>query len=249
MLVELICPKCGGKMEVDASREKCFCTFCGAEVVNMAQKIDINQNVNVSGTVTTKMDRSNEPNLIVDFSSGDPNARMFITFDNTKIKRVINNGQTVEMRLPLGHTTATMDLAGRSYKRDLWIVAEAPVRVNASAFGSREIVIDQPPYQVSEQDEAEIAIKEEEAKRRAQSRPSGLSIAAFVLSLTFYGSIVGLILGIVSLAKDRNRKKVFALLGTIIGGVMTLIFFIYLIALIASASAAVSEAINEAIQL
>ena len=43
MLVELICPKCGGKMEVDSSREKCFCTFCGAEVVNMAQKIDINQ--------------------------------------------------------------------------------------------------------------------------------------------------------------------------------------------------------------
>lgn len=232
MLIELICPKCGGKMEIDASREKCFCTFCGAEVVNVAQKIDINQNVNVSGTVTTKMDRSNEPNLIVDFSAAEPNARMIITFDNTKIKRVINNGQSVEMRLPLGHTTATMDLGGRSYKRDLWIVAEAPVRVNASAFGTREIVIEQPPYQISEQDEAEMAIKEEEEKRRVQSRPSGLSIAAFILSLTFYGSIVGLVFGIICLAKDRERKKVFALLGTIFGGVFTILFIVFLISVI-----------------
>lgn len=242
MLVELICPKCGGKMEVDSSREKCFCTFCGAEVVNMAQKIDINQNVNVSGTVVTKADRSNEPNLIIDFSAAEPDARMIITFDNTKIKRVINNGQTASIRLPLGHTTATLDLAGRSYKRDIWIVEEAPVRINASAFGNREIVIEQPPYQISEQDEAEMAIKEEEAKRRAASRPSGLSIAAFVCSLTFYASIVGLILGIVSLAKDRGRRKVFALLGTIFGGVFTLLFIIYLITMISTGVAAAMEA-------
>ena len=130
-----------------------------------------------------------------------------------------------------------MDLAGRSYKRDLWIVEEAPVRINASAFGRREIVIEQPPYHIPEEErlkneadeqaKAEAALK---AKNEANTtRPSGLSIAAFVLSLTFYASIVGLILGIISLVKDKKRKRVFAMLGTIIGGVMTLFFMIYII--------------------
>lgn len=148
MLVNLICPQCGGKMEVDDSKEKAFCTFCGAELANFHQKIDINQNVNLSGTVTTKQDRSLEPNLYIEFSAEEPDAKMIITFDNNKMKRVILNGHSASMRLPLGHCVAKMDLAGKSYKRDLYIVEQAPVRVNASAFGRREIVIEQPDYEI-----------------------------------------------------------------------------------------------------
>ena len=242
MLVKLICPQCGGKMEVDENQEKAFCSFCGAELVNLTQKIDISQTVNVTGTVVTKADRSHEPNLIIDFSCEEPDGRMIISFDNTKMKRVINNGQTASMRLPLGHCVAEMDLAGRSYKRDLWIVEDAPVRINASAFGRREIVIEQPPYEEPKPQNQE-AVAQKPTVQEPTRRPLALSIVAFVLSLTFYASPVGLILGIISLVKSKQRIRVFAILAIVFGAVLSLILFIYaMVVLVGGVSQAISEA-------
>ena len=220
MLRELVCPQCGGKMEVDEAADKAVCVYCGCELKNFHQKIDINQNVNVSGHVTAKMDRSNEPNLIIDFSCEEPTGRMVIEFNNSKLKRIINNGQTVTMKLPLGRTIAIMDLAGKSYKREIWIVEHAPVRINASAFGRREIVIEQPDYEVPESEKQNA--QKEKAPSDPAARPSGMSIAAFIASLTFFGSPVGLALGIVSLILAKQRKKVFSVLAIIFGAILTL---------------------------
>ena len=226
MLKELICPQCGGKMEVDEEKEKAYCIYCGSELVNFHQKIDINQNINVSGEVTAKLDRSNEPNLIIDFSCEDPSGRMIITFNNSKMKRVINNGQTVEMRMPLGHTVAIMDLAGRSYKRDIWIVEKAPVRINASAFGRREIVIEQPDYQVPGNAQTNNQNTQVQQVRGPEdpSKPLGMSVAAFILSVIVIGFPVGLPLGIVSLILSikQKKKKGFSIAAIIISAVILL---------------------------
>lgn len=229
MLVKLICPQCGGKMEIDDSQEKAYCTFCGAELANLTQKIDITQTVNVTGTVVTKNDRSNEPNLIIDFSCEEPNGRMVITFNNTKMKRVINNGQTASMRLPLGHCVAEMDLAGRSYKRDLWIVEDAPVRINASAFGRREIVIEQPPYKepepVAQANGQQAPVQQAPAAPRAKPHP--FSVVGFILSLTVIAGVVGLVFGILGLIKSKNeRPKTLAVLAIVFGAVFTLCLII-----------------------
>lgn len=208
-------------MEIDDSKDKAFCPYCGQEIVNFHQKIDINQKVDVTGTVVTKADRTNEPNLEIEFSSSDPKAVMVIAFSNNRMRRVINNGQSASMHLPLGHTVAVMNLAGKKYKRNIWIVEEAPVRINASAFGRRDIVIDQPPYQ--------NASGGKTSGGSTGEKPSKLSVAAFVLALTVIGAPIGLVLGIISLIKKDKSKKL-GLAGTIIGGVITVAAIIGIIA-------------------
>ena len=226
MLIKLVCPQCGGKMDIDDSREKAFCLFCGTELINFSQKVDITQNINVSGTVIHKMDRSEDANLYIEFSSSDPRALMVISFDKTKVKKVIHNGQTGTMKLPLGTYIATMDLAGKRYRREITIVDYAPVRINASSFGRREIVIDQPQASTGQKMQEQAAKPEQTARG---PKPSGYSIAGFIFSLTLYFSIVGIILAAIDLVKVKDKPHGLSVAAIIIGAVFTLFLVILLI--------------------
>ena len=240
MLQKLICPQCGGQMELDDSCDKAICPYCGSEVANMAQKVEVKH----SGTVVTKADRSNEPNLIIDFSCEEPDGRMIITFNNTKMKRVINNGQTVSMKLPLGHCVAEMDLAGRSYKRELWIVEDAPVRINASAFGRREIVIEQPDYKLPDGTVAQ-APTQNNVPSGPRVKPHPFSVVGFICALTVVGGILGVVFGILGVIKSKNEKpKALAIVAIILGAIFT----IGLIAAIANANKG-GTAAEEAIRM
>ena len=50
MIVSLKCPGCGANMDVDDSRDFCFCTYCGYKIVNMKEKIEISGAVNIDNS-------------------------------------------------------------------------------------------------------------------------------------------------------------------------------------------------------
>ena len=64
MLVNMKCPSCGATMQYDDSMASMDCPYCGGKVANVAEQVNITQNVNVSGTVVHVQDRSNDPNLL-----------------------------------------------------------------------------------------------------------------------------------------------------------------------------------------
>ena len=218
MLVKMECPNCGAKLELDDSQNKAFCSHCGTELVNFVERIQIDKNVTVSGNVTATLDRTNEPNLIIDFASIDLNVGMAITFNNSKIKRNLFNGQTAYLHLPLGHCIVEFSIDGRDYTREIWIVKEAPVRINASHFRRNEIEIEQPPY-----------TKDPEPVRDPALLPTGMSIAAFILSFTMLGSPIAVILAIVDLATHRDRSRKLSIPALILGVVFSIVFIVLMV--------------------
>ena len=52
MLVSLKCPGCGANMDVDDSRDFCFCTYCGYKIVNMKEKVEVSGSVKIDNSET-----------------------------------------------------------------------------------------------------------------------------------------------------------------------------------------------------
>ena len=86
MLVKMKCPQCGAPMEIDDQQEQAFCSYCGTKVANLKEKVEITQNVNVSGTVRHVMDRSTEPNLYISYATADPTVVMVVRIVDTGTK-------------------------------------------------------------------------------------------------------------------------------------------------------------------
>lgn len=63
MLIRTTCPQCNGVMEVDDSRDRVFCPYCGTQLVNFAQKLE------VSGQIKHVIDRSGDPNLYISYAT------------------------------------------------------------------------------------------------------------------------------------------------------------------------------------
>lgn len=50
MIVSLKCPGCGANMDVDDSRDFCFCSYCGYKIVNMKEKVEISGAVKIDNS-------------------------------------------------------------------------------------------------------------------------------------------------------------------------------------------------------
>lgn len=231
MLLVTKCPNCGAEMEVDDSKNELNCPFCGSRIVNMAQRYEVTQNINQNVVVTHKMDHSNEPNLVINYTSSNIGVMMVTRIVATGQKNTYQNGQTMTFRLAPGKHLIVLKIGNKNYNREIYI-GEQQVRINASYNGRAYINIDQPqanlPYcspstNIPVQNNAPVA-------DAGAGRQSGLGIAAFVLSLST--GIFGLILGIIDLylkAKNKdNKRHGLAIAAIIVGGVYTL----YIIAII-----------------
>ena len=78
---------------------------------------------------------------------------------------------------------------------------------------------------------------EEKSNSGVYTGPSALSIVAFILSLTFFGSMVGLVLGIIAMATAGQRRRAFALLAIIFGAALGLTSIIVLVTVLLNAAA------------
>ena len=133
-------------MNMDDAREFMFCPYCGTKVVNVPQKVEINQNIYVSGANTQRSgysDYSNKANLIIDYASTDQTVPMIVALNCIRQKITLISGQEMAFFLPEGEQIVVLKVGWRSYKRKVCIVnGNHPVRIHASWTGVAQIIMD-----------------------------------------------------------------------------------------------------------
>ncbi len=221
MLVKLLCPQCGAAMEIDDQQEQIYCSHCGTKIANIREKVEITQNVNVSGTVRHVMDRSNEPNLYISYATANPSVVMVVRIVDTGTKNTYLNGQTQTYHLRQGRHDIVLKIGKKNYNRTIIIPEDnAPVRINAAFTGRRaEITIDQPTVG----NEYQQALSKNNSGGKGQS---ALAIISFILSLTGFGAILGIPLAIwdmIRWKKDQEHKHGLAVAALVIGLIFGLI--------------------------
>ncbi len=247
-LVVLRCPSCGAELSVAEEKNVFFCQYCGTRIENIAERHEYTHNVNVNQNINMNvtMDHSNEPNLVVHYTSSNPRVYLVIRVVSTGQKAVYMNGQTATYHLKPGYQTIVLKIGKINYNRRVFIdPTKGPVTINAGFLNRAQISIDQPPY--SDADVAKYA-PQRAAVQNGQSvnsapvqsttytntpsglRMSGLAIAGFVLSLTFFLGPVGLVMGIIDLAmKNPEKRHGLAIPAIIIGGLATVFIFMSII--------------------
>ena len=152
------CPRCGAALKYDHVHDKQYCSFCGYEKPNLAKKVEITKNVNVrgavehtvqqnvNGTVKHVIDRSNEPNLVVSYSTMDPNVLMNIQIADSGVNNTYLNGQAQTYHLGKGFHAARITVGRIVFNRNIVIPQDnAQVRITAVWTGrNAEVNVDQP---------------------------------------------------------------------------------------------------------
>lgn len=157
MLVEMKCPQCGAVMQFDDSREFMFCSFCGTKIANVAETKIININKNVSGEVTYKRDTSDDPNLLISFSTVDTRLTMVSVIRETRDKWIYTNGQNMSYRLAPGRYELVIQVGKRRWSRFVYIPSDnTPVKVQVVFSGSTKILIQQPSQGTAEYHKAQM---------------------------------------------------------------------------------------------
>lgn len=231
MLVNMKCPSCGATMQFDDSKASMDCPYCGNKVANISEQVNVNQNVNVSGTVVHVQDRSNDPNLYISYNTNNPAVGMVSRIVDTGVKGTYVNGQTLTYHLNQGPHTIVLKIGKKNYNRNIVIPPDnQPVRIYASFNGRAQISIDQPNIPVSQGDASTAgnvsSIQASSTQIQSQGKPKApLSIVAFILSLTFYLSWAGAGLGAVEifvLDKEKQKNHIFSYIAMGIGVFLTL---------------------------
>lgn len=214
MLVNMKCPQCGAEISVENSLTKIFCKYCGNQMANamaqaVTQDVQINQTVNVVHT----MDRSNEPNLYINYMSINPQVMMVTRIVETGQKNIYISGQTMTFRLNPGKHVVVLKIGKINYNRTIYIPEDnQPVRINASFTGRANINIDQPSYIIT----AESANTGENASNGGNAATSNATprlpkspwaVVAFVLSFFMVTSPIAVVLGVLDLSLWRKNGK------------------------------------------
>lgn len=242
MLFDMKCPSCGATMQFDDSKESMFCPYCGGRVTNMAEQVNVNQNINVSGTVVHVQDRSNEPNLYITYNTNNPAVGMVTRIVTTGVKSTYVNGQTLTYHLNQGPHTVVLKIGKKNYNRNIVIPPDnSPVRIYASFNGRAQISIDQPNIPTmpastpigSQSMSSQAPVQQVQMPQTVPGKPKApLSIVAFVLSLTMYFSWAGAALGTVEtfvLDKNKEKNHLFSYLAMGIGTFFTLFILVGLL--------------------
>ena len=223
-------------MQVDGNREKVFCTYCGTQIINLKDRLEITQNVNMSGTVRHVLDRSNEPNLYISYATAVSTVAMVVRIVETGQKNTYLNGQSQSYHLRKGVQTIVLKIGKKNYNRTIIIPDDnSPVRISAIYTGRRaEIAIDQPNVSNNDpiyRDSQQII---QQSQRKIQSP---LAIISFVLSLLVYTSPIGLILAIIDLIRSKHKNDNeyahgLSVAGLVIGSVVSVVIMLYSILLV-----------------
>ncbi len=232
MLVKLQCPQCGAAMEIDDQQDQIYCSHCGTRIANIRERVEITQNVNVSGTVRHVMDRSNEPNLYISYATANPSVVMVVRIVDTGTKNTYLNGQTQTYHLRQGCHEIVLKIGKKNYNRTIIIPQDnSPVRINAAFTGRRaEITIDQPNMTAanSAAGDQNLLVKSQAPKRKQ----SVLGIVAFILSFLLYTSPIAVGLAIFDLVrskKDEEHSHGLAIAALIIGSLFSLVLIMSLV--------------------
>lgn len=233
MLVNMKCSSCGATMQFDDTKESMDCPYCGSKVANLAEQVNITQNVNVSGTVVHVQDRSNEPNLYISYNTNNQGVGLVFRIVSNGVKGALVNGQTVSYHLNQGPHTIVLKIGKKNYNRNIVIPADnQPVRIYCAFNGRGQITVDQPNVSAPQNAAAgSVSAPQMQAPKPAGLPKSPLSILAFILSLTMYLSWAGAGLGAVDifvLDKKKEKNHTFSYVAMGIGAFLTICLIISL---------------------
>lgn len=222
MLVKMKCPHCGANMEVNDALDTIMCTYCGSKIANLKERIEVTQNVNVSGVVKHIMDRSNDPNLIISYATTNPSVVMVVRIVKTGQKNTYLNGQTQTYHLQAGVHQIVLKIGKKNYDRTIVIPADnSPVRINATFNGRRaEITIDQPNVTVTD---PVTGRQSQQMITQNNKKQSVLAIISFILSFLLHAAFLAVPLAILDLVlskKDKDHRHGLAIAALIIGTIM-----------------------------
>ena len=233
MLVNMKCSSCGATIQFDDTKESMDCPYCGSKVANLAEQVNITQNVNVSGTVVHVQDRSNEPNLYISYNTNNQGVGLVFRIVSNGVKGALVNGQTVSYHLNQGPHTIVLKIGKKNYNRNIVIPADnQPVRIYCAFNGRGQITVDQPNVSAPQNAAAgSVSAPQMQAPKPAGLPKSPLSILAFILSLTMYLSWAGAGLGAVDifvLDKKKEKNHTFSYVAMGIGAFLTICLIISL---------------------
>lgn len=234
MLVNMKCSSCGATMQFDDTKESMDCPYCGSKVANLAEQVNITQNVNVSGTVVHVQDRSNEPNLYISYNTNNQGVGLVFRIVSNGVKGALVNGQTVSYHLNQGPHTIVLKIGKKNYNRNIVIPADnQPVRIYCAFNGRGQITVDQPNVSAPQNAAGSGAVSapQMQAPKPAGLPKSPLSILAFILSLTMYLSWAGAGLGAVDifvLDKQKEKNHTFSYIAMGIGAFLTICLIVSL---------------------
>ena len=233
MVVNMKCSSCGATMQFDDTKESMDCPYCGSKVANLAEQVNITQNVNVSGTVVHVQDRSNEPNLYISYNTNNQGVGLVFRIVSNGVKGALVNGQTVSYHLNQGPHTIVLKIGKKNYNRNIVIPADnQPVRIYCAFNGRGQITVDQPNVSAPQNAAAgSVSAPQMQAPKPAGLPKSPLSILAFILSLTMYLSWAGAGLGAVDifvLDKKKEKNHTFSYVAMGIGAFLTICLIISL---------------------
>lgn len=242
MLVKMVCPQCGAQLELDESGDSMFCQFCGTKVENVAQKYEIQQDVNVSGTVVHKEDNTNKPNLFINYTTINAAVGMVVRVVATGVKNYYINGQTFSYHMAPGWNDLVIKIGKKNYARKIYINENNdPVRIYASWNGRGQISIDQPPVPmtsyapINPQPQNYPAVPQggtpvnnasggtyvNAASARGRS---WMSIVGFVCAMTMIGFFPGIVFSILDLAIEKDRPHGLSIAGLVVSTVFLLVW-------------------------
>lgn len=199
MLIRTTCPQCNGVMEVDDSRDRIFCPYCGTQLVNAVQKVE------VSGEIRHIIDRTDEPNFYLTYGSTNQAVSMNAKLLPDGAVNTYVTGQAASHRLEQGFHEIRIRVGNRQYLRKFYIREDnAPVRINVVFDGSVHINIEQPEFTNPDGTRGVIDNRDPYAN-------NGLSNVAFVFSFIPVLAPVSILLSVadvlVRLADKRKQSK------------------------------------------
>lgn len=104
-------------------------------------------NFNQGTPISVRIDRSSEPNLIINYTSINPSVLSVVAIKAIRQKVRMLSGQTLSFHMPQGEHVIVIKIGKINYKRLIVIPPNnQPVRINASFTGRAQIHIDQPTW-------------------------------------------------------------------------------------------------------
>ncbi len=191
MLVKMQCSNCGAELNVDDSKQVFFCTHCGTKVMNVAERVEVNQNISIRHI------NENADNVSIVFTSLSPSIKLVTKVPDIGREDVFNHGEERSFRLNIGWHVIEFNTGWNVQKREIYIREDnAPVKISVSYTNVWNVSVAQPiiPDDVINERQAECerlnTAREAEQKRVLAERKAYIEahrknssgIAAIVLS-------------------------------------------------------------------
>ena len=154
MFLNAYCGHCGTQILYEDSREFIYCWSCGEKVFRSELNLANLQPASFADTAPVQPAPAANavpvqpapavnyaypnpapyegPNLIVTYQTIHPEYPMFFRIRSTNEKFFISPGQSMSFRLSIGRQTLYFGFNNRYYTKNLWILDDAPIRINCS---------------------------------------------------------------------------------------------------------------------